>query len=368
MSIRVLHLGTEKTWRGGENQIRLLIDGLAYKVDAQFAASPRNSVAYKEKRWKCEILPLIGSNPYNPINILKLLQFIKKNRINLIDAHTAKAHTLALNVLRFLPDVRLVVHRRVDNVPKANYLTKKKYFHHRVDRFIAISNFIKQVLLDYGVSENRISIARSAVSDEAYQKISRPFCQNDLKNRYAIPADATVIGNASALSTQKGHETLLRAVAELKKKTQNFRVLIAGDGDLKTDLQKLAEELQVQDFVRFTGFIQKVPDFLSGLDILAVPSNNEGLGTVILDGVLAGCAVTASRVGGIPEIIIDNQTGLLCEVGDYKKLADNLLELIQDPAKAEKLRIAAQQWVKKEFSLESMVEGNYKIYRDVLRK
>ena len=119
--MRILHLDTEKTWRGGENQVKALIEGLHEKVEKQFAAAPFNSVAIKENRWSCEALELKSGNPYDPRIIYQLVQFIKKNKIQLIDAHTAKAHTLAVHVALFLPDLKIVVHRRVDNVPKKNF-------------------------------------------------------------------------------------------------------------------------------------------------------------------------------------------------------------------------------------------------------
>ena len=366
MAIRVLHLGSEYTWRGGENQARLLIEGLKGKVEAQFGATPKKSIAYQEKRWKCNLLDLNSGNPYDPISIFQLVKYIKKNKINIIDAHTAKAHTLALNASFFLPDIKIVVHRRVDNVPKKKYFTKKKYFHPRVTKFTAISNFIKQVLLDYGIEDSKISVARSAVSPDIYKSLDRYDCQRRLKEKYKIPSRHTLIGNASALSSQKGHETLLRAVAELKKTTPDFTVLIAGDGQLKESLEKLSQELQITSNLIFIGFIKTVPEFLSGLDILAVPSNNEGLGTVILDGILAGCAVVGSRVGGIPEIIVHNKTGLLQEVGDFKALAENLADMIRNPDKTQSLRTNAYSWVIKEFSLQAMVEGNLKIYQNIL--
>ena len=159
----------------------------------------------------------------------------------------------------------------------------------------------------------------------------------------------------------------MKAVAELKKQTNQFKVLIAGDGGLKEELMQLSRQLQITDHVEFIGFIKNVPEFLSALDILAVPSNNEGLGTVILDGILAGCAVIGSRVGGIPEIIENQKTGFLIEVGDHQALAKGLLQFIQNPQLARQLSSEAQKWVRHEFSLESMVEGNDRIYQSVLK-
>jgi glycosyltransferase involved in cell wall biosynthesis len=366
MKTRILHLGTETSWRGGENQARLLIEGLDGKVDKQFGAVPIESVTYREKRWPCELLGLGSGSPLSPFNVYKLIRFCRDQQISLVDAHTAKAHSLILQAAPWLPSTRIVVHRRVDNVPKSSFFTRRKYFHPRVNRYIAISNSIAEVLLRYGVGPKKVSVARSAVSHSIYESLERSQCQATLKSRYQIPSHHRLIGNASALSPQKGHETLLRAIATLKRKQDHFTVLIAGDGELKSELEKMSRALGVSDRVLFLGFVQNVPEFLSALDILAVPSNNEGLGTVILDGILAGCAVVASRVGGIPEIIVHEETGFLQEVGDDQKLADHLLALIQNPDLRQRLSQSAKAWVLKEFSLDSMVKGNLRVYREVL--
>lgn len=365
--IRVLHLGTEKGWRGGENQVRLLIDGLHGKVAFQAAASPKGSIAFKETRWNCPMVGLASGNPWSLWNIFALVKFIKKHQINIIDAHTAKAHSMALNVAAFVPDLKVVVHRRVDNVPKSSYLTRKKYFHPRISYFTAISNFIAQVLKTYGVPAEKVRVARSAVSGEIYKKIDRQEAQKEWKSRYGIPNDHILIGNASALSPQKGYETLLKAARLLKEKKQNFKVLIAGDGELKNSLLQMNQNLGLEGDVHFVGFLKEVPRFLSALDILAVPSNNEGLGTVILDGFLAGCCVVGSSVGGIPEIVQHNKTGLVQPPGDYMSLAKNLEYLIDHPDQRQLFANQGRDFVESEFSLQSMIEGNLKIYEDLVK-
>ena len=366
--IRVLHLGTEKSWRGGENQVRLLVEGLKGQVEAQFGATPKASPAFQEQRWNCQLLGLSSGNPWSPINIFKTVQFIKKNRINLMDAHTAKAHTLALNVAPFVPEVKIVVHRRVDNRPKNSLLTKSKYFHKRVDQFIAISRSIGNVLREYGLPEEKITVVRSAVSAEPYKKLDRIDCQRALRAKYHLPENQLLIGNASALSPQKGYETLLRAANELKKRGSHFQILIAGEGELKESLVRLTHELNLHKEVHFIGFVQNVPEFLAGLDILSVPSNNEGLGTIILEGILAGVAVVASEVGGIPEMIEHGKTGRLHPVGDSSALAQNLKDLLESPEERKRLSQEATLRVRTQFSLESMVQGNLSVYKKILQE
>jgi glycosyltransferase involved in cell wall biosynthesis len=364
--MRILHLDTEKTWRGGENQVKALIEGLHEKVEKQFAAAPFNSVAIKENRWSCEALELKSGNPYDPRIIYQLVQFINKNKIQLIDAHTAKAHTLAVHVAFFLPDLKIVVHRRVDNVPKKNWLTKFKYFSPKVTCYVAISQAIAEILIQYGISPAKIKVVRSAVSDEVYRNLNRKEIQKQFRIKHQIPQKFLIFGNASALSNQKGYPTLIQAIAILKKTHTTFKVFIAGAGELKEELAGLVNELGLQNEIHFLGFLKDVPEFLSSLDVLVVPSNNEGLGTVILDGILAGCCPVGSRVGGIPEIIQHEQTGLLIEKGDSVRLARHLALLIDQPEKLQTLAENAKQHVLIEFSLESMIQGNLNVYNSLL--
>lgn len=364
--MRILHLDTEKTWRGGENQVKALIEGLHGQVEKQFAAAPFNSVAIMESRWNCETFALKSGNPYDPRVIYQLVSFIKKNRIHLVDAHTAKAHTLAVHVASFVPNLKIVVHRRVDNVPKNNWLTKTKYFSPKVTCYVAISQAIAKILIQYGISQDKIKVVRSAVSDEVYKKLNRKEIQKQFRIKHQIPENFVIFGNASALSNQKGYQTLIQAIAILIKTHVNFKVFIAGDGELKQELDDLVNELGLRNEIHFLGFLKDVPEFLSTLDVLVIPSNNEGLGTVILDAILAGCCPVGSRVGGIPEIIQHEQTGLLIEKGDSVRLARHLALLIDQPEKLKTLAANAKQHVLIEFSLESMVQGNLNVYNSLL--
>jgi glycosyltransferase involved in cell wall biosynthesis len=102
--------------------------------------------------------------------------------------------------------------------------------------------------------------------------------------------------------------------------------------------------------------------------VLAIPSNFEGLGTVILEATHAGCAVAGTRVGGIPEVIKHGETGLLSEVGDAEGHAANLAQLIADPALRERLNAAARALVAREFSVGAMVGGNLAVYKELLAR
>ena len=171
------------------------------------------------------------------------------------------------------------------------------------------------------------------------------------------------LGNVSALTDQKDYPTLLNALHLLKRENHNFICLIAGDGHLKKTLLNQTKELGLSDCVKFLGFRKDVPNLLQALDVLAIPSKFEGLGTVILDSLQAGCAISSTKTGGIPEIIDHGKSGLLCEVGDYSNFAVNLQKLIESENLRKLYGETGRLKVQEQFSVEQMVEGNIASYK-----
>lgn len=365
--MRVLHLDTEMGWRGGENQLRLLLQGLKdYPITSHLAARPGSAAALRLGDLATVITyPMRGG--FDPVAAYRIASYCRTHQIDLIDAHTGNGHSLGLMVKMLLPQVKLVVHRRVDNVPKQNYVNRKKYLSRHVDRYVAISQAIGRILENLGVPSDRITVVRSAVPGDVYRDLSRTQEKHELAKAFGISPELMFIGNASALSPQKGYPTLLRAAKVLKDKKMPFHVFIAGDGELRPSLESMRIALGLEHDVTFLGFINEVPRFLSALDILAMPSVNEGLGTLLLDASLAGCAIAATNVGGIPEVISDGKTGLLSTIDDVEQLAANLIRLIQDEALRHDLSANARNQAAREFSWEAMVRGNAAVYSALVK-
>lgn len=364
--MRVLHLDTEMGWRGGENQLRLLLEGLRdYPVTSHLAARP-GSAAERRLSDLATVVAYPMRGGFDPVAAYRIATYCKKNHIDLIDAHTGNGHSLGLMIKTLIPSIKLVVHRRVDNVPKKSLINRRKYLSPLVDRYVAISQAIANILEDYGIPKERIAVVRSAVPDNGYSDLNRVDEKQQLAQAFGIHPDVVFIGNASALSPQKGYPTLLAAAKILKDQGKPFHVFIAGDGELRSSLESERIALGLEHDVSFLGFIQDVPKFLSAIDILAMPSVNEGLGTLLLDASLARCAIAATKVGGIPEVVTHGLTGLLSSVDDAPGLAAHLAQLIQEPTLRHDLSANARHFVAREFSWEAMVRGNYDVYSALL--
>ena len=172
--------------------------------------------------------------------------------------------------------------------------------------------------------------------------------------------DQVWIGTNSELNANKSIDVLLRACATIDD--PNAVYVAMGSGEHRTKLESLAKELGIAHKVFILGFVEDSRQYLKAFDIFVLPSRKEGLPYGLLEAGLASLPVIASRVGGIPEIIEDGQTGFLSERGNVAELASKLRELLENPAERERLGAALREKVRNKFSLEQMVEQTLKIY------
>lgn len=367
--MRVLHIDTEMTWRGGQNQTRLLIEGLLNQSFDVYLAAPRDSAMAHAMQGRIPVLELDLRSGFDWRAGKQIGKFCRSELIDLMDAQSGKAHNLALIAKRYAKDTRLIIHRRVDYRPSGHIFNKLKYCTKKVDRYVAISDAIGRILVDFGVKPERVKVVKSAASPMSFNYESKEAAKRAYAARLSLSIGKVWIGNASALSEQKDYPTLLRAFSRLKKIQLPFLGLIAGTGNQEASLKKLAKELGLtSDELIFLGFRDDVPDFLQALDIFALSSQDEGLGTVILDAYQAGCCVAATEVGGIPEIVEHARSGLLAPRFDDDMFAQNLQRLMENESLRKLYADTGQRKVSKEFSVGQMIKGNIDVYRDVMLK
>ena len=362
--LKVLHIDTEKTWRGGENQMRLLMEGSQDLVQ-NYLATPADGEAAKRLSTIAEVIPIETRGLGLLRSALSLSKSCRDLGIELLDCQTSKAHGLGLLVKKLNPDLKLVVHRRVDFPLKNSWINQKKYRSKLVDRYIPISGAIAKILTDYGLPKEQVSPVHSAVDPSPFKTWKKEDARQDLASSIGFDLEKPLIVNVAYHTEQKGMPTLIRGLAKLKSLGKEFTCLLAGEGHLTPSLKSLCDELNLNQEIRFLGIRNDVPKLLAGADIFALPSNYEGLGTSILDALHSSCAVAASNIGGIPEMIIHGETGLLSDVGDSETLGINLNTFIENPDLATRCIKAGQAHAEKNFSIESMVNGNLDIYKNL---
>lgn len=174
-------------------------------------------------------------------------------------------------------------------------------------------------------------------------------------------------GIIARLSEVKGHKYLITAMKSVIKEIPDAQLLIVGEGKIQKDLEALSDRLGIGGNIRFVPAVSDTSGPLSAMDVFVMPSLQEGLGLSIMEAMLSGVPVVASKVGGIPSLVKDGITGILVRPEDPAGLALAIVDLLKDKEKAAGLAVAAKELIIREFSLEKMVEQTERVYSECLK-
>lgn len=309
--MHVTHVNLARGFRGGERQTELLIRTLAETQGLQQQLVCRNDSPMLEHLHNVPGLSLIMANH-------QLSSHMSLASTDMVHAHDAKGVHWAWLHHR-LTGVPYLITRRV-NTPVRNKLSNRLSYRQAAYR-VAISRPIQNQLRarDWGGTE-RIPDAYSGLTADPARSLAI---------RASYHPGKFLVGHAGALvDRDKGQRVLLEAAHRLAREAPDIHILFLGDG---VDAAALRQEASDLTNVEWLGFKANITDYLACLDAFAFPSRNEGLGSVLLDVMQLKVPIVASRVGGIPDIIEHEATGLLFPDGDANALADGLLRLKAEP-------------------------------------
>ena len=288
---RVLHLDTGREWRGGQQQVLYLSGSLAAAGHTSIILTPRGSPMVNRAREEgIPVREISYHGAGDPIAIKNIVQAIQESEADILHAHTANAHSLGFFVMRWPALSKekrpaFVVHRRVDFPPGNDPLTRMRYTSEPC-LFLCVSGAVRDILQRHGVPAERLRIIRSCVDPARIDRHSQED-RSLLREELGIPADAGLIGAVGSLVPHKGHRHLIEAMPRILAARPDARLVLFGDGQLEAELRRACWERGLQSRVSFAGFRPDVARFLHCLDIFAQPSTEEGLGTSILDAMVA---------------------------------------------------------------------------------
>ncbi len=361
----ILHVSTETGWRGGEQQVKYLADGLSARGHRCIVACPPKSALFRDREAAGMAAPLHHFGEFDIFAAARLANLAERESAHLIHAHTSHAHSLAWLAGRKLP-VPVIVSRRVDFPVGGNRFSRMKYFAPSVF-YIAISQAVKGVLVDAGIAPARVAVAHSGIDPGRYEPRPGPRDEAAAALWGAAPGVPLLI-NVAALTDHKDQATLLRAAAELRREIPEFRLVIAGSGELETELKALAAQSGLEDRVTFAGYLDDLRPLFRAADLFVLSSHLEGLCTSILDAMSAGVPVVATRTGGVPEIVEHGRNGLLAPPRDPAALADAIRTALGNPMLRLAFAAAGRETVLKGFTHDRMVEGTLAAYRTALER
>jgi len=357
--LKILHISTEKSWRGGEQQIAYLIENLPDDEVESIVFVLKNSAFHnylKDKNF--EFITYSLNSVYRLKNSRLLNQTVKKFKIDYIHAHTSKAHTLAFLRNCIFETSKVIVSRRVDFVPKMTLLSKMKYRHPSIVKYVCVSKAIEKIMQSVLKQSSKTCTVYSGIDLEKWKQ---PLSEDYLRNKYRIKVSHKVVGNIAAIEAHKDLSTFVKVANELRNEAYVF--FIVGEGSLKKQISAQIKALKL-DNVILTGFQKNIKQILLSFDIFLFTSNKEGLGTSLLDAMASKRPIVTTEAGGIGELVQHNKNGLTANRGNYKKLAQNIRLLSQKPELKQQIIENAAQKVK-EFSAQKMAFNMLEIYKNI---
>lgn len=276
--------------------------------------------------------------------LIDLYKLIKEREIQIVRTHSFKANLHGIIAARMagVPCIVASVHnvyekkrerkfgRRLSNRCLSNY----------ADKIVAVSNAVKSDIMKYdGIAGKKVEIIYNGIDIEKFKSSAG----SPVRERLGIPQGIPVIGTVGRLHPQKGQKYLLGAVSVLKNKFPELRLLLAGDGPLRKELEDYAETLGITENVLFLGMRRDIPELLSAMDIFVFPSLWEGLGNVLIEAMAAGKPVVATDIPPVREIVTSEDSGFLVPPADSQALAEAITLILEDSALREALGEAAAE-------------------------
>jgi glycosyltransferase involved in cell wall biosynthesis len=346
--VKILQVNTEKTWRGGERQTLYNIQGFLQKGHEVELLCRKNFPLHQ----KAKDLGI----PIHPVNNgLQAILYLLKHAVyfDIIHAQTSAGQMYGV-ISSFFHKTKVVYTRRVDFAPKG-FFTKLKY--KRTHKLVAISTAVKKILENFGLTNITvipdIALAKKLNNDRAEKLIHFKGWHNK-----------KIIASVSALVSHKDPITMVRAIYELSQMRDDFMFLHFGEGNLLHETEKEIAHLNISRRYHLMGHIDEVEDFFSIFDVFVMSSQEEGLGSSVLDAFLYNVPVVSTNAGGLKEVVEGN--GLVCDVKDAKALALSINELLNDAGLRQDITDAAHENVISKYSLQTITSQYEEVFEQTL--
>ena len=358
---RILHTESSLGWGGQEVRVLAELEWMRAQGHwVALAANRASAIAARARERRIHFYPLRTHKLMLPFEILRLAAWLMQNRVEVVNTHSSNDGWLAGVAARLALRPLLIRSRHIE-VDYPNRFWSGLAFrflpHHVITTSRRIAN---RLAAELKIPPARVTCIATGVDLARFN----PQVAATLRQELGLDSKTALVGMISVLRSWKGHATFLDAAARLLVDSKRpVRFVIAGDGPGREELAaKIAQE-PWKNHVTLLGHRADVPNILASLDVLVLPSYaHEGIPQIILQAQAMSCAVVATTIGGIPEVVEDGVTGLLIPPRDAEALAQKISSLLDDPALAPRLGHAARAHIEKSYSLDTMGETLLALY------
>jgi glycosyltransferase involved in cell wall biosynthesis len=356
--VRILFVDLEREWRGGQSQAVLLLEGLLEKGHDVDLVSARGT-PITQRAAKAGVLvhpvPRAGLRLWAARAIRGLMGSGDWDVLHVNEPHALTAAWIA-GAQKSAP---ILISRRIGFPIQQNRISQARYA--AVRRFIANCEAVAQSLVDCGIKRERIAIVNEGVE---VPPIPPAEVRRSARKSWGVEEGEFLFGCVGFLLPEKGQKFLIEALAQIRAEFPRTRLLLAGDGPCRAELEQLAKNLGVSEAVTFAGFVEDVDRMYAALDTFLFPSLFEGMGTSLQAAMAWGLPAISTARGGLAEVVDDGETSLVVEP-DGKQFAAAMRRLLREPGLRERLGRAARREVEIRFSADRMVNNTLRVYKEV---
>lgn len=381
--IKIAQVITRLDWGGSPDIIRLVCKSLdPDRFDITLITGPSKNPSSMTENFLAEFKNRVITVPQlqrdvkpldDIIALFRLYRLFRKEKFDIVHTHTAKAGALGRIAARLAGRAGVIHTSHGHNFygyfgPAKSKLVimAERFLTHFTDRITALTDLEKKDLSSYNVARpEKVDIINSGLELELYRNVKAD--KNGRRDKLGIKSGSVLVGMVGRLEQIKGPGYFIEAAVSVAEKCPQAEFLVVGEGSLRYKLESRCRELKISDRVTFTGWREDIPEILPGLDILVLPSLNEAVGRTLIEAGACGIPVVATKVGGIPEIVKDMETGILVPPGDADGLARALISLIEDNDKRQRMGEMARFWADDKFSASRMVASFSDLYESVCR-
>jgi glycosyltransferase involved in cell wall biosynthesis len=350
----------ETEWRGGQNQAVLLLKGLYERGHAAELIAVKGSSLQHRARKEGIYVHTVSRKIMRLSAAAKIRSVLSDGRVDLIHVNESHALTAAwlAGAHRKIP---LIISRRVGYPLGKSLLARARY--RAASCIIANSQWVAEQAAASGADPGKLRVVYEGVAIPARVTAEQ---RSVARMRWGVNDTGPLLGCVSVLLPDKGQEYLIRALAKLRKEIPNARLLLAGAGEYRRELEQLASTLNLSSSVIFTGFVRDIESVYEAIDVFLFPALFEGLGTSLLAAMGYAIPSIAFRRCAFPEIIEDEKSGLLVE--EPGGLLAAMKKLVTNHELARRIAEEGRNRVEHKFSVDKMVDATLAVYEEVLSR
>lgn len=357
--MRILHTESSTGWGGQENRtLNELISMRERGHQLAVVSRPGARILERAKEAGFDTFAVDMRGAIDFPAVFRLRSVIKRFGADVVNTHSGRDTQLAGMAARTLFNRPRIVRTRHLALP----ITSKFTYSVLPDHVVTVSRFVERYLVEAGVPQAGVTTVPTGID---FTRYDRSAVAGNLRAELGLAPDVPLVGTVAILRVKKGHADILDAVPHILKRVPNAHFVFAGDGPQQPRLEKRIADGGLGDRVHLLGLRRDVTNVLASLDVFVLPTHQEALGTAFIEAGAMGLPAVASNVDGVPEVIVDGQTGYLVAPKDGMALVEPIVRLLSDPVLRQSMGANAREFVQRKFSREAMAAGMEALYQRI---